>query len=329
MSWWSSIFRSRAQDWTYGHLQASQVPSGATPQPVAANAAYLTVRLASMRVVNVRQGLGKFYGAVHSLMSLAHRSGAPAEFSVLTTPDVLKKIDAKRLDRVVLVGKKLLGPVPYRGGDVNIEVGLFSIKEEELAGPFLTVLESLSNVAGVALVKTALPFAKPLTEGIALLTGSTDATILEIGLAAALAPPSTGYLVVMRAPKGAVALGGLKLTSGDLRLVDAASGQPVRDYPYLVLEISASDKRDEWFDIPDLKETYQELQDAARKGKVEDAKAAFSVFRRAALVCDDLLQRDGERIVELVEGELKTALQTMLTAGGGDTGLRDLRQYAL
>jgi hypothetical protein len=282
-----------------------------------------------MRVVNVRTGLSKFYGAVHSFASLPHRGGRTAAFSTITTPAALKSVDAKHLDRVVVVDKRLLGPVPYRGGDVELEVGLFSIKQADLAGPFLSVLESMSDIAGVSFVKAALPFAKPLTEGIQLLTGSDGDSILEVGLAANMKAPMTGYYVVIRGPKGKVDVSKLRLTARDNMLVDAATGQPLGEYPYIVLEVSASDRREAWFEIDDLKVAHQELDTTVRAGKVEDAKAALAVFRRTALTSDDLVFRDAERIVGDVTREVNIILGNTPTAAGAGRGLTPLHELRI
>ena len=76
----------------------------------------------------------------------------------------------------------MLGPVPYRGGDIGLEVGLFSIKSADLAKPYLSLMEDISNKAGVSMINTALQFAEPLKNGINLLVGGDVDTLLEIGI---------------------------------------------------------------------------------------------------------------------------------------------------
>src|ERR1039458_8954350 len=122
MGWWNDVWTTRAQSWVYGWLDSSQVPQGAPSGPVVANASYLNIFLKSARVVNVRKGLNTFYGVVHSFMRLPHRSQKVAEFNVVTTPTALQNISA-RVDRVVQLNHRLLGPAPYVDGDLEIELG--------------------------------------------------------------------------------------------------------------------------------------------------------------------------------------------------------------
>ena len=309
MGWWDSAWKTLAEDWVYGWLGPQQVRSSFPTGAVEANASYLNIFLKSARVVDVRKGLTTFYGVVHSFMKLPHRSLGTAEFNVVTTPDDLKNVDA-RVDRVVQVNQRLLGPTPYVGGDLEIEVGLFSVPSSDLAAPYLSLLKSLSNAAGVAFMTSALPFAGPILEGVKLLTGG-QGTTLEIGLSMTEPAPRQGYCVVMRAPKNAVPVSNLKLDPSDFRLLDS-KGQPIAQYPYLVLEVQSSSKRDDWFQIPDLAKAYSRVQALYREGNDKDTEAALQMFRRVAKTCNDLLMEDADLLANKVASmyQIVTAAQT-------------------
>jgi len=297
MGWWSDVWTTKAQSWVYRWLDAKQVPSDSPSGLVVANASYLNIFLKSARVVNVRKGLTTFYGVVHSFMKLPHRSQQTAEFNVVTTPADLKNISA-RIDRVVQMNHRLLGPAPYVDGDLEIEVGLFSVPSSDLAAPYLTLLENLSKTAGVSFISTALPFAGPIVEGVKLLTGGQN-TDLEIGLSTTEPRPKQGYCVVMRAPKDAVPLSSLKLDPSDFSLFDSA-GRPIADYPYLVLEVRAEPQRPDWFKIPDLAKANGRIQELYREGS-DQTDAALQMFRRVALTCNDLLEEDARQLANRVE----------------------------
>jgi hypothetical protein len=232
------------------------------------------VYVKSARIVNVRQGLSKFYGVVNSFISVPYLSGTNAEFNVITTPAFLKNIDTAHIDRVIQLDQRLLGPIPYRGGQLALEINLFSIKSVDLAAPYLEVLETMSKQAGVAFINAALPFTEPLKTGINLLVGGGDNSPLEIGLAASAWTPETGYFVIMRAPKGSVAVNALKVVPTDYRLI-GPDNQPVGDYPYMVLKVEAAASRDDWFNIKELQKPYQELKENIRGGDVEATKNSF------------------------------------------------------
>lgn len=312
MGWWKYVWTEKAEDWLFAQLDPQQIPQGAPPASISANAAYLGVFLKSMRITYVRKGLSKFYGTVHSFISLPHRSSSErAQFHVLTTPAKLKDIDASSIDRVIQMNLRLLGPIPYRGGDLEIEIGLFSIKSADLAEPFLSVLEQLSDAAGVAYIKTAMPFIQPLKNGVALLTGS-DRDTLEIGMARIFTQPKTGYYVVMGAPKTKVNIKELHVDPNDFRLVDQQN-QPISDFPYMVLEIQSSSTRDDWHQIPELNAAYKQLIADVRSGDYEKTKQSLVIFKRIASTCDDLLQTDATRLAKLVEEEVQTAMPPVAT----------------
>jgi len=306
MRWWPELWRRRARDWIAQPLRGDQVPGGVDPAPATPDV-YLSVFLASMRVVDVRRGLSRFYGAVDSTISVPHVVEGVVDYHVVTTPGELKKVDAKHLDRVVQFERRLLGPVPYRGGDVAMEIGLFSIKEDNLAGAFLELLEQLSNLAGVGVVSSAMAFAAPLVRGIELLTGSADAAMLEVGLAGEWSTPSTGYLLAMRAPRDRVDVGALRVEGGNNEVRDG-KGQIVGKYPYILLRIETATKRDDWHQIPSLRAAYAVLLEEVRRGRRNAATAALATFQRTAKVCPDLLPQDGARLAELVREEVRTAL---------------------
>jgi hypothetical protein len=314
MGFWDTVMHKKSDDWTYLELTEDQVPDGMGHESIASDSAYVSVTLNSMRVRDVRRGLKKFYGAVHSWSSVAHLGEGRAEFQVVSTPAELKDADPQNIDRVISMDKVLLGPVPYRGGTLDFEIGLFSVASQELVGPFLDMLEGMSKAAGVTFVSAARPFIQPLADGIALLTGTSKDTALEVGLAKQWAP-TTGHYVVMRAPKGSVGLGDVQM-SQDQKLA-YRDGRPVEDFPYVVFSISAARERPNWIEIPELKKSYDDLNAEIRKGKMQDATEAFTAFRRAALTSPDLLLPDAQAISEKVDAYVKQVLEAGQTSGGG------------
>jgi hypothetical protein len=325
MGIWTSLWRTKAQDWTYLELAGKQVPNGIGHETIPDDSVYLTVTLRSLHIADVRKGLKRFYGAVHSWSSISHMAQGRVEFQMVTTPVELKDADPDHLDRVIFMDRPLLGPVPYRGGTVSLELGLFSIASGDLVGPFLDVLESMSKAAGVTFVTAARPFIEPLTQGISLLTGTSRDSILEIGLAKDWAP-TTGYYAIVRAPRGALQTKDLRVAA-DQRLVDS-SGNAIQQYPYLVFSVDARPDRPNWFEIPDLKKAYDELTAEVQRGRIEEAKQAFGVFRRTALNSPDLLFDDAKVIAEKVDARVKETLAGFQTAGHEPAPLPALRHFS-
>ena len=328
MGFWSDIWKTQAKDWIYVTIPAENTPEAQGHANVDPEAGYLSVWLQSFRITNVRKGLKIFFGTVHSFISLPILGGTRAEFQVATTPGQLQKIDAAHIDRIIIMKQRLLGPIPYRGGDLEVEIGLFSIKEADLAGPFLSVLESMSKTAGVSFISTALPFAAPLRDGINLLSGASSDSILEIGLSTNYSPAETGYFAIMRADVTKVDPTKLKIDNY-YKLVDKSTGNPVSDYPYLVFRVVVSEKRDDWFMIPELAAAHKALRDEIRNGALNKINEAFAVFRRTALSCPDLLIADAQRLVAKIEADVKAAVGPTPTAMVVGASIRELKEVDL
>ncbi len=328
MGWMSDIWKTKSKDWTYTGIPPEKTPENLAHAPIAGNSGYLHVFLKSMRITDVRIGTRRFYGTVHSFITLPVLDGRKAEFQVVTTPGHLKDLDVAHVDRIVNLNQRLLGPVPYRGGDLEIEIGLLSIKSVDLAAPFLDVLESMSKAAGVSYLQAALPFVGPIKDGINLLAGAGGDMNLEIGLSQDFPSPETGYFVVMRAEHDRVNPAQFRIDN-KFQLVDDANGQAIGNYPYLIFSVSVTPKRDDWFLIPDLAATHKDLRETIKSGQQTRVDEGFTVFKRAVLTSPDLLLQDAQRLVNQVEGEVKAVVSMAPTAAGLHPTISELKDVNL
>lgn len=314
MSWWSTALRTRADSWTFGALGADQVPDSLGHERVEPESFYLSGFLRSMWVTDVRKGVARFYGTLHSHTSLPHLGGALAEFQIIVTPPDLRDVDTSDANRFVTRNIRLFGPGPYRGGDLELELGLFSVRAGDLVGPFVDLLESMTGAAGVSLVGAARPFAEPVRRGFDLLMGTEGEAILEIGLSTVFSQPETGYFVIMRRRSDEIDLSKIAVTD-DYRLADE-NGRVFADFPYAVVAIEASPRRDDWFQIPELAGVYASLRDDVANGRLDTVKESLAVFNRTTLTSPDLLSRDALQLVERVTSEIDQTLRLTQTSGG-------------
>jgi hypothetical protein len=326
---WNFVMRKQAEDWTYLEFKQDQVPDGVARTAIAPNEGYMSVILRSMRIVNVRKGISKFYGAVQSWIAVPQIGQGLAEFQVVSTPSELKNVDAANLDRVLTMDQRILGPIPYRGGDLRLELGLFSIRSADLAGPFLDILTKMSEAAGVSYVTAALPFVQPIKDGINLLAGADKDSILEIGISRAVMVPQTGYSAVIRAPRGTIDGASLRVAQ-DRRLQDQ-QGAAIRNYPYIVWSVEITTHRPDWFLIPELKKAYEKLNECVRNGQEQAVNDASAAFRSTTLTCSDLLFNDAQTIVDGVQQEVQVTMKRVETAGPSDPAqnLRPLQELAV
>lgn len=326
MAAWLDLFRRRADDWLYTPIRPPHCPSDGVRRTVRANEDYISIYLMSMRIVNVRTGLKSLYGVVNSYARVSHQSGTAAEFNVVISPDQLKNIDSTRLDRVIQMEHRILGPVPFRK-ELELETGLFSVAARDMAGEFLALLSEASKLAGIAYVGSALPYVGLIKSGLEMLLGG-NASLLEIGLSREFTQPETGYFVVMRVPKGQVNEALLRIDPNDYRL-HYPDPNLVRTAPYMVFRISASPQRDDWYEIPDISAAYNTLMNAVRNHSFSAVKDTLGFFKRIVRTSPDLVTGDAERLVGKVEKLVADTMGPTQTAGGRERSLPSLGELKL
>jgi hypothetical protein len=313
MNLWD-IWKTEAKDYVYGQLDSSQVPGDMTIGPVIKDKHYVTVNLRRMRIVNSRIGTKKFYAAVHSDIGLWHDSGRFVNFKQLISPPELKGVEADDLDRAIVTNQPLVGPTPYRGNPLQLNVALVSVRFSEFAGPFLEVLSGLASAAGVSFISVAHPFLKPLAAGIDLLAGISGSTMREVQVVTNLAPLNTGAFVTLRAPTDQLKLSDLRL--GEDYALYYSDGAAVSNFPYVVCSIESSISRDDWKGIPEIKAAYDHVAAAVRNDKPKEYQDSFTVFRLAAQLSDDLLFDHANALVSQVRAKMDALMGAPLTAGG-------------
>jgi hypothetical protein len=296
LGWWRSLLQRESEDFVFAQLADTQVPGDTGSEQLMPNQHYVSIYLQSIRLAHVRKITSRFYGVVHAFASVPHRAGARAEFNTVVTPGRLRDVDPENLDRVIQMEKPIMGPVPYRGGNLELELGLFSIRSADLAAPFLELLEEVSGAAGVAFASAVQPFVAPLRRGIEALTSGDS---LEIGLSRVFRTLSTGWYVILASAKESVAVDSIKIDDRDYRIIGTKL-----PYSYMVLQVVAARERPDWFMIPELQSTYRRLQRDVASGDDEAARESYGAFRRAVMTSDDLLQKDAETIAAAAEREM-------------------------
>jgi hypothetical protein len=263
---------------------------------------YISVTVRASRIVNSRKWTGKFYGAVHARSHYLHEDKGSVEYQTVLSPSLMKELDPAHLDRVITINKPILGPVPYLG-QLSLELGLFSVKGSDLAGPYIDMLTTLATTAGVSFLAPALPFVEPFRKGLDLLFGNTGQSELEIGLDHSWNNVETGTWLVIRVPKGTAGVDALRIDPNDFGLIDE-QGAAFRDQPYIIFSIEGIDRRDDWMTIPELKQAWDAIGTAARKGQQNEAEQLFDQFVRLTTWSPDLIPVDAKRLKEKAKARL-------------------------
>lgn len=308
-------FWVRSQTWTYGMLTPQQVPGNVQGRPLTPRKDYVEIRLKSMRIPFERIGTRQYYGTVYSFITLNSLAGqGDAAFNVVTTPSALQKVDPVNLKNAIQTDIPLLGPVPYFGGDVKVEAGVFSVMAQDLIAPFLRIVESISETAGVNIVTQALPFVQPIENAVYQLIGASESNKLEIGIKTPIR--EEGYLAVVA--DSTVTLS--KLTLGpDGKLYNGANEVSAA---YMVLSIKAFKNRDDYTKIPEVLKALQELLSGIRLNSKSAINQFFETFASTTRGSPDLLPQDAEEIIRQVYEE---RVKPALAAAGARSYTKEMR----
>lgn len=307
---------------------------GPTIQP---DKQYLRVWLRSARITEVRRWTTKFHASVHARFEFVDRTQPRREVVCVVAPDrTFAELDPRHTDRLITVNKALLGPVPWRG-ELECDIGLFSIAAADLAKPYLSLLAELTEKAGVASLSQALPWAEPIRRGAEVLFSEAQRSNLETGLSRTDTTLTAGHWLVARVPKGGLPTG-LKLDPNDFGLLDA-SGNPVTGFPYMLIGIEVLDKRDDYATLPDVKAAWDAVTQTVTAGTEDDVRQRFAQLRRTVALSPDLVPADRQRVIELFREELlgagfaieaptapARALEAAVRSGEPQRALRGLRR---
>jgi len=319
-----NIIKAKSVTWTYAPIEPNRTPTGLTNDPILPDEHYMSVTMRSCKIPDLRDLFTKFYGTVQSYAEIQSGTGDIATFQTITTPGKLQDADPTNLDRTIVQDIPLLGPVPFTGGNFLIQIGLFALKEADLIGPYLNLLGTIAQTAGISFMSQAVNLATPILNGVSGIV-QQSAGGLQIGLYKGFAEPETpiqGYYSVIAAPAGTIDTSNLAIDNGE-RLVYFDSRIEI-DAPYLVFTIERFTARSDWRQIPDVKKAFAALltaEQSADRNKITDAMTSFKVVVAS---CQDLLSDDRNTVINKVQTEVTALLNQLPNPHGSVLNLQSI-----
>lgn len=310
MGWLGNFLKSLGGAAPKNLVFARDIPcSGFTPEPLTADECYVQIYVDSLRLTQARRFATKFQGVVYTFADLAREGDVGAKYAAVAKPDKLAALDKNSLDRVIIVSRQMMGAAPWRGGVMNLELGLFSIKAGNLLSPIVDYVTKVSSAAGLSFVGAIKPFVPLLTEGMDLLAGQADDTAIEVGVDTSLSPTMSGYYAVINVEKGTIDLSKLAVDPSDGRLLLDGKGL---EAGYCVFSLRRTLQKADYGEIPEIKDKWAAFQAAIGRGKVNEAKEAFDMLRLTIIASPDLITTDASALIAKAEAKLKLAFP-----GGG------------
>lgn len=306
VGWLGGIFSGLAgkdtTDWTL--IDGLADPGlGIAGKPIAADECYVEIYVESLRLKKARKFATSFHGVVYSFARLAQEAGEDAQLAAISKPDELAKMDPANLDRVITMSTQMMGAVPWRGGPLRLELGLFCVKSGNLLSPLLDYVTRVSSIGGISYIGQVKPFLPLITEGMDLIAGQSQDVTLEVAVHTSMTLQASRLCAVIAVPKNGVTAANLSLDPSDRKLL--LNGQPLKE-AYCVFSIRCTDQKADYGAIPEIRTAWAALKTGILSADVKQADTAMQAFRRTVLVSADLITRDKNRLIKKAQ-EMKDA----------------------
>jgi hypothetical protein len=319
-SWWQRIRSTASQDRTVAWLNhLNNVPD---PESIEPYQSYVSVRAMSARLNNLRIGKSIYHLSIASSIKWRHEHNGLQTTANVIAPTDLRNLDGGTRDRVVALGTELLRTVPYCG-ELDLEAGVFSVKESDLVAPVLDFLVSLSDATGVGKTLPARIYGTLLGQAADILFGRSATSELEIALRETFRGDELkkGYRLVTDAPKGTMDLRAFKVDPNDMKLIDAA-GQPLTGFNYLLLRVDAPKRRYDFDELPLISDTRRAIDEAFVAGQQNKVEQLIGQLDRICMASADLLPGDAKEYIKRVSDRFRASEGTGLMARSeGSNGL--------
>jgi hypothetical protein len=286
MSIWTSIIEwcnrptvPRTLEW----VGPDYVRPKADPPPPAATAdnCYLRISLVEMFLTDSRRWFRDYQPSVSSLVRLKFGDRTIDIPSIAASSAGTYAAGAS-----VFSNARLCALVPFRGGEVGVEVALLALPGDDRLG---NGLKALANVAGLiaAPVSAALAVASKVKESVEMVVG----TSAEVHLAyhntftadAGAAQLRDGYLVVANVERGSLAGLQLVVENDQLKLWNGQVASSVAGIDYMLLRFQILGSRDDKGAFSDIEKTRDAALTAFISATSDSERAEAERLYRAAI----------------------------------------------
>ena len=309
MNWFGKVIEKvkgrSATTWTF----VDNIPDpglGLTGKPIDPDNCYIEIFVESLRLKQARRFATSFHGVVYSFVRLAQDGMEDAELAAISKPDKLANLDPTNLDRVITVSNRITGALPWRGGTLGLEIGLFSVKQGNLISPVLDYVTRVSEAGGISFIGQVKPFLPLITAGMDLIAGQTEDAVIEVALDTDMHLTESRLCAIVAVPADSFDRTKLSLDPADRTLL--LDGKPLQE-AYCVFSIRRTEQKADFGAIPEIRTAWEGLRTEIKGNDKNRAGEALAAFKRTVTVSPDLIQSDGERLIKKAEDQLKNAFR--------------------
>jgi hypothetical protein len=304
------LFVDEAAQRLYVHIPNSHLSDPLPAADFEPDASYLRLWLNDMYLARRRVLYQTRYPMVHAYCNFLYR-GQMEEVPLIVGPSQIEGLSAAT-DRVLNLNYRLIGPIPFRGGEVEILLGLFALEAAEYGSQLLDMLGAISEATGRGEFRLGLQLLGLLKRGVEALFGLNKVKP-QLGIHDTFtAVPSgphqlrPGYRVVMDVTAGQVEPEQLWIKNGRLfHGQNMAHATPFEGADYFLFYIEKMDRRDDFSSLETIHAAWEEVIAKAWQASDEESELAYTTFKGAVLASPDLIWKDQVRLIETLTKKVR------------------------
>ncbi|MGE0494262.1 MAG: hypothetical protein AB7S38_33935 [Vulcanimicrobiota bacterium] len=217
----------------------------------------------------------RYFASVRSQISILDASdGEWKQVSCLGDPNVFQKEHGEDHQRIMIFNQPLLGPAPYVGGGIRLNLALVKAKLEDdnLTQPFFQVLASVTKIAGVSVPANADEYSETIMSGVESVLQFRD-NVLEVSYSTVLERPQAGHYVIYKANNRAIDNEFINKvttmvrdctwadpTEATTKLISRVpAGFQREDLSMMLVEVTHTTHREDWFSLKELSKPYRDF----------------------------------------------------------------------
>lgn len=329
MSLWdrfTALINKDRQELAVAVIDPARVAGNPPATEARADEHYFRLTLVQMYLRKERKFLKDVYPAVHSMVQCQFGGTVVEVPNVADASRLLANQDAQ--GHVVARNFTLVPLMPFKGGEVKVVAGLFSVPGQNLLTNFLGAMSGFATLLAVPQLSSALSIATPLATGVQALFAGQDGMHLGfhdtfVGGGGAGNTLTQSHIAVIRAPARDVDVSKLhvvedRLCSGS----GPGNGQhaPFDAHDFMLLLFEVRSERDDWGQLTAIAEPFHEAVDALGEGQKEQAETHFRRAIVAAIKAPELTKVDRRRVVDLLNTDFTEAKENLGFSGLVDAG---------
>lgn len=235
-------------------------------------------------------------------------AGQKDEFPFVVGPDLLKSIQQMEgNENVRFKNTRVLGPIPYRGDNVVLFVGLMRFKTKNWATQTIKLLESVAKSFDSSKLSGYLNIAEPVMAGIEGFFGMGDDMQFRMGQRNEFQDAEihdgnvfkSGYSVMIREHQDKAKPEHFWVKNNELYYGKNKDNiQPYRENDYILYEISTSDKRND-YETFEFHKHWEKAREAVINKNRQQAEAEYRNLQVKLLNSKDIIEKQKDQLMSL------------------------------